>query len=359
MRKNYFVKNLLAASMLLVVSMGMVSCQGLLDAIVGSQDNPSSQPSQPSTQPTETVVTPTAQGAKVEASSPEAVSKALATLVDDIKAKGVGEGKEYKVFAEYMVKGMLNVYRVANISHYPIFFFENERGEITSYKGYNNIYETDEKAYVKNSQDLYAYLSKSSFEASDKVEAKPMDEKQLIKIARIYHEDVCKSNEDCIEYEYNTKSDDDKCTLYVGMGIDKFFRSKDCDAETLAMLEFGVDFDMKRVRKGMSVFVGFDIAQRKKDDSLFNVAFNLKGACQWKMPFDNNKVIYRLGVSSYMLSNFGAYGGIGCDLGNKNLGLVLCAEIYSPSMKMSTFIEDYDDKFGSNSHLNLSISIRF
>jgi len=97
MRKNYFVKNLLAASMLLVVSMGMVSCQGLLDAIVGSQDNPSSQPSQPSTQPTETVVTPTAQGAKVEASSPEAVSKALATLVDDIKAKGVGEGKEYKV----------------------------------------------------------------------------------------------------------------------------------------------------------------------------------------------------------------------------------------------------------------------
>ena len=97
MRKNYFVKNLLAASMLLVVSMGMVSCQGLLDAIVGSQDNPSSQPSQPSTQPTETVVTPTAQGAKVEAWSPEAVSKALATLVDDIKAKGVGEGKEYKV----------------------------------------------------------------------------------------------------------------------------------------------------------------------------------------------------------------------------------------------------------------------
>ena len=78
MRKNYFVKNLLAAS-------------------IGSQDNPSSQPSQPSTQPTETVVTPTAQGAKVEASSPEAVSKALATLVDDIKAKGVGEGKEYKV----------------------------------------------------------------------------------------------------------------------------------------------------------------------------------------------------------------------------------------------------------------------
>ena len=97
MRKDYFVKNLLAAMMLLAVSMGMVSCQGLVDAIVGTSDNPSSQPSQPSTQPTEIVVTPTAQGAKVEASSPEAVSEALASLVDDIKAKGVGDGKEYKV----------------------------------------------------------------------------------------------------------------------------------------------------------------------------------------------------------------------------------------------------------------------
>ena len=97
MRKDFFMKNLLAASMLLAVSMGMVSCQGLVDAIVGTSDNPSTQPSQPSTQPTETVVTPTAQGAKVEASSPEAVSEALASLVDDIKAKGVGDGKEYKV----------------------------------------------------------------------------------------------------------------------------------------------------------------------------------------------------------------------------------------------------------------------
>ena len=97
MRKDFFMKNLLAAMMLLAVSMGMVSCQGLVDAIVGTSDNPSTQPSQPSTQPTEIVVTPTAQGAKVEASSPEAVSVALASLVDDIKAKGVGDGKEYKV----------------------------------------------------------------------------------------------------------------------------------------------------------------------------------------------------------------------------------------------------------------------
>ena len=268
-------------------------------------------------------------------------------------------GKEYNVFAEYIVKGMLNVYRVTNISHFPIFFFENERGEVITYKGYDNINDIDEKVYAKNTQDLYAYLSKSSFEASNKVEVTPMKEKQLIKIARTYHEDVCKSNEDCIEYEYDTKSDDDKCTFYVGMGVDHFFRSSDCDAETLKSLEFGVDFDMKRLRKGMSIFVGTDLALRENCDSVFNkIGFNLKGAFQLKVPFGNNKVIYRLGLSTNMLKNFGAFGGIGCDLGDNKFGLVLCVEIYSPSTYIA-IVGNESETFGRNAHLNLSASIRF
>lgn len=40
MRKNYFTKNLVAASMLLAVSMGMASCSGLIDAVLGDVDNP-------------------------------------------------------------------------------------------------------------------------------------------------------------------------------------------------------------------------------------------------------------------------------------------------------------------------------
>ena len=88
------MKNVLAASMLLAVSLGMSSCSGFIDAVIGTSDQPTTQPT---TQPKATVVTVTAEGAKVEASNASEVSKALGNLVDDIKAKGVGEGKEYKV----------------------------------------------------------------------------------------------------------------------------------------------------------------------------------------------------------------------------------------------------------------------
>lgn len=98
MRKNYFMKNLMSASMLLAVSMGMASCSGFVDAVLGTSDTPTTQPTtQPTTPETPTIknVTLTAQGAQVSANSAAEVNTALAALADDIKEKGVGEGKEY------------------------------------------------------------------------------------------------------------------------------------------------------------------------------------------------------------------------------------------------------------------------
>ena len=95
MQKNYFMKNVLAAMMLLALSMGMSSCTGLVDAVLGTSDNPTTQPTTQPEQPKATVVTVTDEGAKVEASNAAEVSQALESLVDDIKEKGVGEGKVY------------------------------------------------------------------------------------------------------------------------------------------------------------------------------------------------------------------------------------------------------------------------
>lgn len=98
MRKNYFTKNLVAASMLLAVSMGMTSCSGFVDAVLGTTDTPTTQPTtQPTTPTTPTIqnVTLTTAGAQVTANSAAEVNTALAALADDIKEKGVGEGKEY------------------------------------------------------------------------------------------------------------------------------------------------------------------------------------------------------------------------------------------------------------------------
>lgn len=100
MQKNYFMKNVLAASMLLAGTSTMISCQGLVDAIVGdagqpAATTPTTTPTTPETKPEIKNVTLTTQGAQVNASSAAEVNTALAALAKDITEKGVGEGKEY------------------------------------------------------------------------------------------------------------------------------------------------------------------------------------------------------------------------------------------------------------------------
>ena len=100
MQKNNLMKNFMAASMLLSLTMGMVSCQGLVDAIVGdagqpAATTPTTTPTTPETKPEIKNVTLTTQGAQVNASTAAEVNTALAALAKDISEKGVGEGKEY------------------------------------------------------------------------------------------------------------------------------------------------------------------------------------------------------------------------------------------------------------------------
>ena len=79
MQKNYFMKNVLAASMLLAGTSTMISCQGLVDAIVGdagqpAATTPTTTPTTPETKPEIKNVTLTTQGAQVNASNIEAAS---------------------------------------------------------------------------------------------------------------------------------------------------------------------------------------------------------------------------------------------------------------------------------------------
>ena len=81
MQKNYFMKNVLAASMLL--------------AGQPAATTPTTTPTTPETKPEIKNVTLTTQGAQVNASTAAEVNTALAALAKDISEKGVGEGKEY------------------------------------------------------------------------------------------------------------------------------------------------------------------------------------------------------------------------------------------------------------------------
>lgn len=82
MSKNYFTKNLMSASMLLAVSMGMASCSGFVDAVLGTTDTPTTQPT---TQPT-TPTTPTSS-AVVTADQTTITTSSLADLANAVTSE--------------------------------------------------------------------------------------------------------------------------------------------------------------------------------------------------------------------------------------------------------------------------------
>ena len=98
MRKNYFMKNVLAASMLLTVSMGMSSCSGFVDAVLGTSDKPTTQPT---TQPTTAGAVITADQTTITISSFEEMAKAVSAeqneaFIKAIEAKAAA-GEKYTI----------------------------------------------------------------------------------------------------------------------------------------------------------------------------------------------------------------------------------------------------------------------
>ncbi len=87
MRKNYFKKNLLTVVMLLTASFVLVSCQGLLDAVIGTSDSPTATSSPQTNSPTSAVVK-TESGASITANTPSEITAILDQLKSDIEAKG-------------------------------------------------------------------------------------------------------------------------------------------------------------------------------------------------------------------------------------------------------------------------------
>ena len=98
MQKNYFMKNVLAASMLLALSMGMSSCTGLVDAVLGTSDNPTTQPT---TQPTTAGAVITADQTTITISSFEEMAKAVSAEQNEAFIKAIetkaAAGEKYTI----------------------------------------------------------------------------------------------------------------------------------------------------------------------------------------------------------------------------------------------------------------------
>lgn len=119
-------------------------------------------------------------------------------------------------FAEYMVKGALNLYYIPG----ERYFFENERGEIAEYYFYLDEsmpgnFKEEKKKIVEPLQQMM----KKSPAASKMIKKERMEKKQLIEIAQQYNEDIRKNGEG-VDFMFDTKNDRNKLLLRAFAGME-------------------------------------------------------------------------------------------------------------------------------------------
>ncbi len=233
------------------------------------------------------------------------------------------EGLHHTLFAEYMIKGMLNIYRVKGLAYEKLYFFENEKGKMMVYTNYNEMEGFyDKKDIVKNSQNLYSFLAPSSLNASKSVKIGEMSPKQILDIARIYHDDVCTSGEDCIKYEYDEKSDKSKSSFFAYAGVGHFFSDDKIEYSSVSpFVGIGWDVNRDRIAKGMSLQITLDVFRVKQTETFDNgskeissliVPF-LKFGAQNKVGKDKcAKFTYRYGLTC--IAVLSCYAGIGAEI---------------------------------------------
>lgn len=119
-------------------------------------------------------------------------------------------------FAEFLVKGSLNLYR-KEIGFRKIYYVENEDGNVETYEEMEEDENYNAREARIRAQGLYRQVAQSSHAVKD-IKIGKMSDKQMIKMVRDYHDDVCTSNEDCILFEQNPKSDKVKVSpmIYAG-----------------------------------------------------------------------------------------------------------------------------------------------
>jgi len=124
-------------------------------------------------------------------------------------------------FAEFMVKGKMNLYCVVeNFDEH--FFFEREDGEMAKLisRPYSCLVSAQEEEKIQeNNKKQYGkvkYLLRDSWTAIEDMNQKNMSKrnlsrKGLVNVVRDYHKDVCTDGSTCMVYEYDEKSDKEKC----------------------------------------------------------------------------------------------------------------------------------------------------
>jgi hypothetical protein len=192
-----------------------------------------------------------------------------------------GEPELY--FAEFMVRGKMNLYCITHNSD-EFYFFEREDGEIaeltnraTNYAGYAPVALQEIKDNLQEKREQYGKvksLLQKSWKAVEGMDDNDMSRKKLINVVRDYHNDVCTDGGKCMVYEYNEKSDKKKLHFKIFAGYAYYSTEKSDNQEYLdesypcGTFEIGIggEVDLERVMKDLSAEICFIYTPKYKSE---------------------------------------------------------------------------------------------
>ena len=220
-----------------------------------------------------------------------------------------GEPKLY--FAEFMVKGKMNLYCVVeNFDEH--FFFEREDGEMAKLisRPYSCLVSAQEEEKIQeNNKKQYGkvkYLLRDSWTAIEDMNQKNMSKrnlsrKGLVNVVRDYHKDVCTDGSTCMVYEYDEKSDKEKYYFKFFTGF-AYYSKKSCleylpsKSYTGCAFDFGIGFELNigRTLKGGSLELG--LAYSPKNRTERNIEF-FGGQRRYRMEYEyKGRFVLSLGL---------------------------------------------------------------
>ena len=202
------------------------------------------------------------------------------------------DGKPRLYFAEFMVKGMMNLYCVVENSD-EHFFFERKDGEMAkltsrAFRTTSTLQEVQDKMLEKKEQyGKVKYLLRDSWTAIEDMNKPEVSRKQLVGVVRDYHKDVCTDGSTCVVYEYDEKSDKEKYYFKFFTGF-AYYSKKSCLEYLPSKSYTGCAFDF-------GIGVELNIGRRLKGGSLeLGLAYSPKNRAERNIEFFGGQRRYRM-----------------------------------------------------------------
>ena len=213
-----------------------------------------------------------------------------------------------KVFLEYMVNGMMDLFYYV-IDGQPYFFFEDENGKMFSVtKEKDRIDEFQVKRDNKY-DGIIRYKFRDYHSIARYNKKFDFNQKSMINIVKTYHENVCTSGDACIIYE-NVKPDDKEIdvniSVYTGLEVFVFGFDYDRLYMNIPTVPLGGEFEFIHPQLSKNIGLYADVSITKMDRVVDNIKYGEDVYSYYKkFYFDVYPVSLRLGIKyTYPVKSF-------------------------------------------------------